>query len=181
MTTRASQHTRDMTYCALSAVVIAACAWLTIPAAVPFTLQTFGVFMALGLLGGRKGTRAILVYILLGAVGIPVFSGFQGGLGTLLGTTGGYILGFLLTGLIYWAVTARFGSGLPVMAVAMVLGHLACYAFGTAWFIAVYARTSGTIGLGTALAWCVFPFILPDLAKLALALTLSRRLRKVLN
>ena len=179
--TRTRLRTVDLAYAALFAVLLMVCAWITIPLTVPFTLQTFGVFAALGTLGGRRGTLAVLAYLLLGLVGLPVFSGFQGGPGVLLGTTGGYILGFLASALLYWAVTARFGSRPGVMAAAMVLGLMVCYGFGTAWFLAAYARTTGPVGLWTALGLCVFPFIVPDLAKLALALALSRRLARYLK
>ena len=171
----------DLAYTALFAVLMIVCAWITVPLTVPFTLQTFGVFAALGTLGGRRGTYAVVAYLLLGLAGLPVFSGFQGGPGVLLGTTGGYILGFLASALLYWAVTARFGSRPGVMAAAMVLGLMVCYGFGTAWFLAAYARTTGPVGLWTALGLCVFPFIVPDLAKLALALALSRRLARYLK
>ena len=87
---------------------------------VPFTMQTFAVFLALGLLGGRRGTYAVLVYLLLGMIGIPVFSGFRGGPGVLLGTTGGYILGFLGSALVYWLMTARLGTRTWVRVAAMV-------------------------------------------------------------
>ena len=90
---QARQRTRAMVYIAAFAALMAACAWISIPAAVPFTMQTFGVFLALGLLGGRRGTIAVLVYLLLGAMGLPVFAGFMGGFGVLLGTTGGYLAG----------------------------------------------------------------------------------------
>ena len=171
----------DLAYTALFTVLLAVCAWITVPLTVPFTLQTFGVFAALGTLGGRRGTYAVAAYLLLGLAGLPVFSGFRGGPGVLLGTTGGYILGFLASALLYWAVTARFGSRPGVMAAAMVLGLVVCYGFGTAWFLAAYARTTGPIGLGAALGMCVFPFIVPDLAKLALAMFLSRRLARHLK
>lgn len=174
-------RTVDLAYIALFAVVMAVCAWISIPMTVPFTLQTFAVFAALGTLGGRRGTYAVAVYLLLGAVGLPVFAGFQGGLGALLGTTGGYILGFLASALVYWLVTAHLGNSLPVTVVAMALGLAVCYAFGTAWFLVVYARTSGAIGLMTALGWCVFPFLVPDFAKLGLAVLLSRRVGKYLK
>jgi biotin transport system substrate-specific component len=169
---------RDLAYMALLAVIIAVCSWISIPATVPFTLQTFAIFLAVGLLGGKRGTLAVLVYILLGAVGIPVFSGFAGGIGVLFGSTGGYILGFLGSALVYWLITAHFGSRLPVRIIAMVLGLAVCYAFGTAWFMVVYARTSGAIGLATALSWCVLPFIIPDLCKLALAVILTDRIAR---
>ena len=171
----------DLAYTALFAVLMMVCAWITVPLTVPFTLQTFGVFAALGTLGGRRGTYAVAAYLLLGLAGLPVFSGFRGGPGVLLGTTGGYILGFLALALLYWAVTARLGQRPVVMAAAMVLGLVVCYAFGTAWFLTSYARTTGPMGLWTALGLCVFPFVVPDLAKIALAMLLSRRLARHLK
>ena len=179
----AKQRTRDLAYIALFAVLIAVCSWISIPTPwqISITLQCFAVFLAVGVLGGRRGTLAVLVYILLGAVGIPVFSGFRGGLGHLLGTTGGYIIGFLFTALVMWLMEALLGKKLWVLAVSMVLGLAVCYAFGTAWFMVVYARSSGAIGLGTALGWCVIPYIIPDVVKIVLALVLSRTLRKVLK
>ena len=176
-----SVTTRDMVYCATFAVLIAVCSWISIPATVPFTLQTFGIFVTVGILGGKRGSVSVLIYLLLGAVGIPVFAGFKGGIGALLGTTGGYIIGFLFSALIMWGMEVLLGKKLWVLAVSMVLGLLACYAFGTIWFMVVYARTSGAIGLMTALGWCVFPFILPDVIKIALALVLSKRLAKLIR
>lgn len=168
----------DLSYMAICAALIAICSWISIPAAVPFTLQTFAVFCVLGLLGGKRGTVSILVYILLGAIGLPVFTGFNAGFGALLGTTGGYILGFVFIGLICWLAEKLFGTKLWVRVMAMLLGLLVCYAFGTAWFMFLYARRAGPIALGTALGWCVFPFVIPDLIKMSFALTVSERLRK---
>lgn len=176
--TKSKITTKELVFTALMAVIIAVCSWISIPTTVPFTLQTFGVFMAVGLLGGRKGTISVLVYILLGAVGVPVFAGFSSGIGVLFGTTGGYIVGFLLSGLVYWAMTAVFGEKLPIMIIAMVIGLLVCYAFGTAWFMIVYAKNTAPIGLLTALGWCVFPFIIPDCIKIALAVVLTKQLKK---
>lgn len=170
-------RTLDMTYIALLTVLLVVCTWISIPTAVPFTLQTFAVFMALGLLGGKRGTLSVLVYLLLGIVGLPVFSGFRGGVGALLGATGGYLAGFLLTALLYWAITHFLGERLWVSALAMVLGLAVCYAFGTAWFISVYTQSSGPMTLATALGMCVIPFVIPDLCKLGLALLLTRRLK----
>ena len=174
-------RTRDLTYIALFAVLMAVCAWITIPMTVPFTLQIFAVFAALATLGGRRGTYAVAVYLLLGAVGLPVGAGFQGGLGWLLGTTGGYIVGFLCIALIYGLMTAKLGESLPVSIAACVLGLAVCYVFGTIWFIAVYARTTGPVGVMTALGWCVFPYVIPDLLKLVLAVTLSQRIKGFLR
>ena len=131
------QKTLDMVYIAIFAVIIAVCSWISVPMVVPFTLQTFGVFCAVGLLGGKRGTLSVLIYVLLGAVGVPVFAGFSSGIGTLFGVTGGYIMGFIFTALIYWLITAIFGKKLWAIILGMVLGLLACYAFGTIWFMVV--------------------------------------------
>lgn len=162
----------DMVLVAMFAVLIAVCSWVTVPLVVPFTLQTFGVFCVLGLLGGKRGTLSIIIYVLLGAVGLPVFSGFKGGVSALFGVTGGYIAGFVLTGLIFWFITKMFGTKNTVLVIAMALGLIVCYAFGTAWFVIVYSKTNGAVGIMQALSMCVFPFLIPDAAKLALAVAI---------
>ena len=123
--------TYDMVYIGIFTVLIAVCSWISIPAAVPFTLQTFGVFMAVEVLGGKRGTMAVLVYILMGAVGIPVFAGFQGGIGVIFNTTGGYIVGFLCSALIMWAAESLFGKKPLVRLLSMAAGLIACYVLGT--------------------------------------------------
>lgn len=170
-------RTRDTAYIAIFTALMAICAWIAIPTAIPFTLQTMGVFLAVGLLGGKRGTLAVLAYILLGAMGAPVFTNFSGGIGVLLGTTGGYILGFLFTALLMWGMERLMGTGRVVLAASMVLGLLVCYAFGTAWYMFLYTRSTGPVALSTVLGWCVFPYILPDLAKIAAAWSLSISLR----
>ncbi len=171
----------DLVYISIGAALMAICSWISIPTAVPFTLQTFAVFFVLLLLGGERGTVATLIYVLLGAVGLPVFSGFSGGVGILLGNTGGYIWGFLFIGLIYILFTRSFGKSIVIKIAALVLGLVVCYAFGTAWFMHVYMQNSGEAGLLTVLGWCVFPFIIPDLLKLALAVMISKRIEPVIR
>ena len=174
-------RTIDLVYIALGAVLIAICSWISIPTTVPFTMQTFAVFFVLSALGGKRGTMAIIVYVLLGAVGIPVFAHFTSGIGILLGSTGGYIAGFIFMGLVYWLIVHFLGKKTWVEILAMVAGLAVCYAFGTVWFMIVYAHANGAVGLAMVLAWCVIPFIIPDLIKLGLALTLARRLSPVLK
>lgn len=178
---KATQKTRDMAYIALFAVLLAVCSWISVPTAVPFTLQTLGVFLAVGVLGGRRGTLSVLVYLLMGTVGIPVFSGFTGGLGHLLHVTGGYLVGFLLCALVMWAVESLCGTKTWARIIAMVLGLISCYLFGSVWYLIVYARSSGAVGFGSVLTWCVLPFLLPDAVKIALALLLSRRLSRLIR
>lgn len=160
------------------AVVIAICSWISIPTIVPFTLQTLGVFCAVGLLGGKRGTLAVLIYIMLGALGLPVFAGFLGGFGVIMGPTGGYIIGFIGSALVYWLTTELLGTKTRSTVLAMLLGLLVCYIFGTAWFMAVYSGSSGAIGLSTALGWCVIPFIIPDLIKIAFAVFIVKTVRR---
>lgn len=168
--------TLDLVHISLFAVLIAICAWITIPAAIPFTLQTFGVFLTVGLLGWKRGTLAVIIYILLGIVGMPVFHGFSAGIGILIGPTGGYIVGFVFMSLLMGCIIEQFGTKTPIMFLAMICGLILLYAFGTAWFMVVYTHNNGTIGLATALAWCVIPFIIPDLVKMAVAVILIKRL-----
>lgn len=175
---------RDLALVAMGIALITVCAWISVPAllptGVPFTLQTFAVCLLPALYGLRLGVWTLGGYLLLGAVGAPVFAGFKGGAAALLGATGGYLLGFLFTALIVGLAVRTLGRSLPVLLGAMVLGLAVCYAFGTAWFVSVYARSSGPIGAGTALAWCVLPYLVPDGLKLTLAALLTRRLYPIL-
>ena len=161
-------NTKYMTRAALFSALIAICAWISVPVSdIGFTMQTFGVFLTLGVLGGIWGSVSILIYLLLGAAGLPVFTGFRGGFGVLLGVTGGYLWGFLFSGLSYWALE-RFGK-LP----AMIAGMAVCYLCGSLWF---YFYAGG--GMGLILLRCVISYLIPDGIKIALAWTLSRRLRR---
>lgn len=173
-----STRTRDLSYIALGVALLAICSSITIPMpiGVPFTMQTFAIFVILSHLGGKTGTLAILCYLIMGAVGLPIFSGFQGGISKLLGTTGGYLAGFLATGLIYWFCTKVLGDKLWTQILGMVLGLAVLYALGTLWFMQVYLQSTGAIELYTVLSWCVLPYIIPDLLKMSLALLVSRRI-----
>ena len=173
--------TRDIVYTGMFVVLIAICSWISIPTSVPFTLQTFAVFMAVLVLGGKRGTLAVIVYLILGAAGVPVFAGFTGGFGILAGSTGGYLFGFILTAVIMWLMEPAGRSRPWIRILSMLIGLLACYTVGTIWFMAVYGRNTGSISLMTALGWCVFPFIIPDLIKIGLAYTISPMLRKAIS
>lgn len=160
---------RDMTRCALFAALMVGCAWLAVPVGdIRLSMQTFGIFLALGLLGGRLGSVSCLVYLLLGALGMPVFTGFQGGIGVLLGPTGGYLWGFLAGSLVYWLLERR----VPMWA-GMAVCLLICHICGTVWFYQLYAGS----GVWLVILKCVVPYLLPDTAKLLLALSLTKRYR----
>lgn len=174
-------NSRALAQCALFTALMCVCAWISIPLGdMTFSMQTFALFLTLLLLGGKKGCIVCLLYLLLGAVGLPIFTGFRGGLGVLLGATGGYIIGFLPAALLYWTATQLFGERPPVCLSALVLGLAVCYVFGTVWFYTVYLGSSA-LGLSAVILKCVVPYLLPDGLKLILALTLSSRLKLFLN
>ena len=156
-----------MVLASLFAALTAVCAWLSIPIPpVAFTLQTFGLLLTLGVLGGKWGSISILLYLLLGLVGLPVFSGFRFGAAALLDATGGFLWGFAAGALVY-GLLERFGR-LP----AMISFQLVCYGCGCWWF----SLYSGSVG--AAVLACVVPYLIPDGIKLWLAYGLSKRLRK---
>jgi len=168
---------RDLTHCALFTVLLAVSSWISVPAPVPFTLQTFAVFAAILTLGARLGTLSIAAWILLGAAGAPVFSNFTGGLGVLLGASGGYILGFLPAALICRAGEKLQSRMRAAFVLSLAAALIAIYAVGTAWFMYIYAGGSGA-SLAAALGTCVVPFIIPDIVKILLAYALSSTLRR---
>ena len=168
-----------LTISGLSAALLAVCSWISIPAlgpSVPFTLQTFAIFLIAGLFDTRCSLTAVAAYILLGAAGVPVFSGFKGGIGVLMGVTGGYIVGFLFSVLIISAFK-RFKLGsMLFLIIGMIAGLAVCYTFGTAWFYFVFSRTGESKSIGAILSLCVIPFLIPDALKMALAAIIIDRL-----
>ena len=172
---------REMVLAAVFAALTAVCSWISIPIlAVPFTLQTFAIELALFSLGGRTGFLAIAVYLTLGMAGVPVFSGFNGGPGYLLGPTGGYLLGFLMTALIWTIGERRFSVNRWTRLGGMALAVAACYAVGTVWFYRFYGQGHG-MSIGRVLSVCVAPFLIPDAGKMILAETVSGRIRRAVR
>ncbi len=177
---KAYSKTTYLALCGLFAALTAVCSYITIPLGftpVPMTLGTLGVFLAGGLLGKKYGTISIAVYVLMGAVGIPVFAGFQAGIGVLAGPTGGFIIGYIPAAFIIGcgvdaSAAAAGGRKLALCIGAMILGLAACYVLGILWFLIL----TGT-GLWASLVACVFPFIPADGVKILAALILVRRLK----
>ena len=177
---------RDLAMIAIFVALIIVCTWITIPLGpVPFTLQTFAICVTGGVLGLKRGTIAVVVYILLGIVGVPVFSEFSSGIvkfipNTETGMTGGYIIGFILTVIIvgiskYISRNKETKIQTVYLGVGMVLGDLACLIFGTVWF---WQFNPMHLGLAASISTCVIPFIIPDLAKIIVALIVSTQMNK---
>ena len=99
----------------------------------------------------------------------------------MLGPTGGYMIGFVFSALLMWLMERLIGRSRKTLVLSMIAGLLVCYAFGTVWFMMIYTRDSGSIGIMTALTWCVFPYIIPDALKILLASALTRRLRPLIK
>lgn len=173
----------NLVYIAVFSAIICICAQISVPLGivVPFTLQTLGVFVAGAMLGAKRGTLSVLIYVLLGTIGIPVFAGFSGGIGTLVGPTGGFIIGFIFTALTVGIMCDKLGRKLWVLIVSMILGLALCYLFGTVWFIVVYNMKSQAMNVMTALTYCVFPFLIADAIKITVAAILVNRLDKIIK
>ena len=187
-TTKNRAFIYDMVLISISAALIAVCSWISIPLGpVPFTLQTLGILAVMLTIGGRRGTIAILVYLALGAVGVPVFAGFKGGIASFAGPTGGFLVGFLVSALVYWLLEKLFLKKLMTTPVkTWVFGMLAflifeviMYIVGVIWFMTVYAAQTGPVGLATVMGWCVIPFIIPDIVKMVVAVLIGERASKL--
>ena len=166
---------REMTYCALFAALTAICSQIQIPLPLsPINLAVFAALLCGGLMRPVCALLSLGTYVLLGLVGVPVFAGMKAGVGTLFGNTGGYIVGYVLTAYLTALFRQRWGESLPRLCLGMAVGVAVCYAFGTAWFMAL----SGN-GLWVSLSYCVLPFLPGDALKILLAATLSRRLKTV--
>lgn len=164
---------------ALFAALLCVTSVISIPiAGIPVTLQTFTVSASLFILGGARGTAAICVYVALGLLGLPVFSGFNGGIGALVGPTGGFIIGFVLSGVAYLCLSAIFKNGRAPNLLFYAAGHAFMYAVGAFWYALAYG---GEASFWSVLSVTVFPFLLPDALKVASAYLLSVKLKKHLK
>ncbi len=173
--------TKELTQVALAAAFLTICAWTAIPLGeVPITLQTFAIFIIAGLFNIKCGMIALTVYLLMGMVGLPVFAGMTGGLGHIIGPTGGYLVGFFLTILIIGTMMKRFGKKLAVLGISAILGMILCYAFGTIWFCTLYTGGINGAGITVALIKCVAPYLIPDILKLIFATWTVKRLTPLL-
>lgn len=171
--------TTDIASVALMTALIVVCSWIYIPIGnIPITFQTFAVCFSAGVLGKWKGTLAVMVYLFLGIVGLPVFSFFRGGIGTLFGTTGGYVTGFVFLAFISGLIIGKSGRKISVMILAFFAGLIVCYLFGSVWFLFVYMKNTGTVGFLTVFTTCVLPYIIPDAIKITLAAVVSKKVRE---
>lgn len=168
-----NNHIRMQVLCALFAAFCAVCSQLTIPIQpVPITLGTFAVLLAGGFLGSRYGLMSIVIYLLLGAAGVPVFSMMRSGISVIMGPAGGFIIGFAVMAFVTGLISENFGYDFKTMVLASLCGTLGCYILGISWFIFL----TGT-GIWSAFILCMLPFLPGDLAKILLASFLVSKYR----
>lgn len=168
---------REMVFIAICAALICVLAPISVPVgAIPISLGTFAIYFSAALLGGKRGTIAVIVYIMLGVVGLPVFTAMRGGAAVLFGATGGYIIGYIplafLTG-VFSDMRSKLHWTMPL---GMVLGTVVMYTFATAWYMIINGCT-----LAAALLACAVPFLVFDAVKMVLATLLAVVLRSRLS
>lgn len=176
-----TQKSFDLVEVALMSGVLCVIAPFTVPAPfspVPFSFALFGVYLAALLLGAGKGTLCVLVYLILGAVGLPVFAGFSGGAGVLFGPTGGYLLGYLICALLTGALTQRKEYSFFGYALILGTGTLFCYAIGTLWFVWIMGTT---YTFTEALLICVVPYLAVDVIKILAAAAVAPPVKKIVR
>ncbi len=164
---------QKLTLCALLCAFICVLAPFSLPlGAIPVSLATFAIYTVACVAELKIALPALIGYILLGAFGLPVFSGFTGGFQQLAGVTGGYIIGYIPCLIIISLLTKKFEDKKSVYPLSMISGPVICYLFGTAWYV-IQTRSS----ISSALLLCVVPFIIGDIIKIAAASVISCNLR----
>ena len=169
--------TSTMTMVALMAAVLCVLAPFSIPIGpVPVSLATFGLYVAVIVLGMKKATVVCLMYLLIGFVGLPVFSGFSGGPVKLLGPTGGYLLGYILLTVVAGYFVDKFPGKRGMCVLGLALGTAACYVVGTTWMAVQMELT-----FVTALLVGVVPFLIGDVVKIVVSVWIGNTICKQMN
>lgn len=167
--------TKEITIIGVSLALITVCSWIVIPFVVPFTLQTFAIYLAVFSIGEKRTFIALLAYCLLGFLGVPVFAGFVGGVAVLTGATGGFLLGFFFSVAVIWIFSPLKGNTFWLI-FSIILSVLVCYACGTLFFVKVYMKG---VSFFKGLTACVFPFIIPDAIKIGLAYFVAKKVKAI--
>jgi len=169
--------TKELALCALFAALNAILSQISIPIGpVPMNLAHISTFIAAGLLGAKYGALSQFLFVFMGAVGLPVFSGFMGGVSRVLGPTGGYIVAYIGCAFVSGLIIDRFGKSTKILIMALYAGWIVVYTFGTLWY--AYVAHTGFIA---SLLVCVVPFLLGDALKTLLSAFLITRLSSIVQ
>jgi biotin transport system substrate-specific component len=180
----AMKTTRNIAFIALFTAVLCVLAPISIPLGtlVPISLGTLVVYIIGALLDYKKAPICIILYILIGLMGVPVFSGWSGGFAKLIGPTGGFIFGYIFGVLTQALLTTWKKDKIWMYPVAMIAGTIFIYGFGLVWFLISMNVINGKeMDFAKAFAACVTPFLLGDAIKIALATAVSFKLRQPLD
>ena len=175
------QKLRDSILIAFFSIIILICSRIAIPWVIPFTLQSFGIFLTFSILGGKKGLISLFLYFIMGIIGIPISASGVVGPALFFTPTFGYLIGWLLCGIIFWISETKMGNSNRTRLIFLSIGTIICYAAGTIWFMLIYSYKNTPIGIWSALCYCVFPFIIFDTIKLILSNTIANKLHKYIN
>ena len=170
-------NVKMMTSCAIMAAIMCVVCPLSIPIGpIPLSLINLVVYFSVYILGTKGALWSYLIYVLLGAFGLPVFSGFSGGLAKLTGPTGGFIIGFFITIAISGVLFNLVPKRIPVHILILIVTSAIAYAFGVIWFMILMKSE-----LIPALSTCVFPFIPGDLLKIVIAAFVAPKIGNRIN
>ena len=169
------KQTKVIIEISLSASIITICSWIAIPTIISFTLQTLAIALILSFLGAKKGTLSILLYLLLGLIGIPVFTGFKGGIRAIIGPTGGYLIGFLLWGALM-IFLEKISTKIIIIIINHFLGLILCYILGTIWFSVIMKAS-----ILYSITICVAPFVIFDLIKITFGVLIADKIKNIIN
>lgn len=174
---KSKTDTKQLALIGLMAAITCILGPLSIPInLVPISFTNLAIYFSIYVLGMKKGTVSYLIYLLIGLVGIPVFSSFTGGPAKLFGPTGGYLIGFIFMALICGFFIDKWPSNLPLHFVGMVLGTAVCYLFGTVWL-----AYQASLSFSAALALGVIPFLPGDLCKIIISMIAGTQIHKALT
>lgn len=168
---------KEIAIISLAASMICVLSPISIPIGdIPISLATFIIYLFASILGPKKATISVCIYILVGIIGIPVFSSYRAGINVIVGVTGGYIIGYLPLAFLTGLFSYKFKKQIWMYPVGMIIGTICCYLIGTVWYM---VNTKNT--LMASLLVCVVPFLLFDVVKIILASLLGFFTNKRMN
>ena len=166
----------------INVCILTVCSWIKIPFVIPITLQTLGVYLICGIYDFKISFTSLIIYIILGLLGLPVFSSFQGGVGIILGPTGGYILSFIFVPLILEFFRKFLNSNeFILLGLSLLLSQIVIYLIGTLWFVFVYLESNNEYTFMSALITTVLPFLIFDIIKMIVSNIVIIRIKKYIR
>lgn len=165
---------KDIAIISVAAAMICVVSPVSIPIGdIPISLATFIIYLIAAIIGPKKGTISVLVYILVGIIGVPVFSNYRAGISVIVGVTGGYIVGYIPLALLTGIFIYKCKGKIWMYPIGMILGTIVCYFIGTIWYM--FNTHNNLMG---SLLVCVVPFLLFDLIKIVLSSVLAYLMNK---